>query len=134
MSMLLVWLFKTVTVTVKLNSEWTVIFGTLLLKKSTKMLANLGKYLHYGKNDLELDINYKDYGKFTKSADYFKICELVDKEIGIQKKQFDLAAQAIFTHNSHLFKRDDFHREMRDELVNPVFMAESAKQYIWDLI
>jgi hypothetical protein len=73
MSMLLVWLFKTV-VEVKLNSEWTVILGTLMLKKSTKMLANLGKYLHYGKNDLGLDINYKDYGKFTKSADYFKVC------------------------------------------------------------
>lgn len=52
MSELLVQLFKTVAVTLKFNSEYTVILGVLFLKKSTKMLANLGKYLHYGKNDI----------------------------------------------------------------------------------
>lgn len=52
MSELLVQLFKTVAVTIKFNSEYTVILGVLFLKKSTKMLANLGKYLHYGKNDI----------------------------------------------------------------------------------
>lgn len=38
------------------------------------MLANLGKYLYYGKNDIQIDINAKDHGKFSKSADYVKIC------------------------------------------------------------
>ena len=77
MSQLLVRLFHSVAVVIKFNSELTVILAVLLLKKSTKLLANLGKYLRYGKNDIDIDIAYKDYGKFTKSVDYFKMCELV---------------------------------------------------------
>lgn len=45
----------------------------MLLKKSTKLLANLGKYLHYGKNDIQIDINTKDQAKFFKTADYNKM-------------------------------------------------------------
>lgn len=41
------------------------------------MLANLGKYLHYGKNDIQIDINPKELAKFTKAGDYFKLCELI---------------------------------------------------------
>lgn len=73
MSLLLVRLFRTVTVVLKFNSEHTVLLGFLLLKKSTKMLANLGKYLRYGKNDIGIDINPKELSKFTKATDYFKI-------------------------------------------------------------
>ena len=84
MSHLLVKLFRTVTVVLKFNSELTVILGVLLLKKSTKMLANLGKYLRYGKNDINIEINPKELAKFTKNADYFKICELIGKSLFIQ--------------------------------------------------
>jgi len=73
MSWFLVKLFRTVTIFIKLNSELTVILGVLLLKKSTKLLANLGKYLHYGKNDIQVDISMKDQTKFFKTQDYFKI-------------------------------------------------------------
>jgi len=52
MSWLLLKFFSRVAVDVKLNNELTVILGYLLLKKSTKLLASLGKYLHYGKNDI----------------------------------------------------------------------------------
>ena len=74
MSAILIDLFRTVAVTIKLNHELTVILSLLFLKKSTKMLALLGKYLHYGKNDIEIDIDHKDYAKFSKSSDYFKFC------------------------------------------------------------
>jgi hypothetical protein len=85
MSWLLVKLFRTVTVFIRLNSELTVILGILLLKKSTKLLANLGKYLRYGKNDIQIDINPKDQAKFFKTQDYFKICELIGNRSLIQK-------------------------------------------------
>lgn len=73
MSWLLIRLFRIITTFIKLNSELTVILGMLLLKKSTKLLANLGKYLHYGKNDIQVDISTKDQAKFFKTQDYFKI-------------------------------------------------------------
>jgi hypothetical protein len=73
MSWLLVRLFRTITVFIKLKSDLTVILAILLLKKSTKLLANLGKYLHYGKNDIQIDISTKDQAKFFKTQDYFKI-------------------------------------------------------------
>lgn len=75
MSWFLVKLFHRVTVDIKLSSnELTVILGILLLKKSTKSLAGLGKYLHYGKNDIDIDITIKEQTKFFKTADYHKIC------------------------------------------------------------
>jgi hypothetical protein len=52
MSWLLVRLFKRVTVDIRVSQDITVILGILFLKKSTKLLVNLGKYLHYGKNDI----------------------------------------------------------------------------------
>jgi hypothetical protein len=130
MSQLLVRLFKTVAVTLQFNSELTVILSILLLKKSTKMLANLGKYLRYGKNDLNLDITYQDYQKFNKSSDYFKICELIDKEIAIQKKQFEAAAQTIFGNNSTLLKYEQFNREMKEESVNVEYLKTVSKEYL----
>ena len=73
MSLFLVRLFRTIAACVKLNNEITIILGILLLKKSTKLLANLGKYLHYGKNDIQIDISPKDQAKFFKTADYNKM-------------------------------------------------------------
>lgn len=67
-------LFKTIVVTIKLNNEITVILGVLILKKSTKILASLGKYLHYGRNDLGIDINSKDQNRFFKTTDHHKMC------------------------------------------------------------
>ena len=52
MSWLLVRLFKRVAVDIRISHDITVILGILFLKKSTKLLVNLGKYLHYGKNDI----------------------------------------------------------------------------------
>lgn len=80
-------LFKRVT-EIRLNQEITVILGMLLLKKSTKLLANLGKYLHYGKNDIGIEINARDQARFFKTSDYHKMCEIIDREIAFQKKQF----------------------------------------------
>ena len=76
MSWLLVRLFRTITVFIKLKSDLTVILAILLLKKSTKLLANLGKYLHYGKNDIQIDISTKDQAKFFKTQDYFSMTAL----------------------------------------------------------
>ena len=127
MSLMLIKLFKTISVTLQLNTQLTVILSTLLLKKSTKMLANLGKYLHYGKDDIEIDINYKEYNKYSKTSDYFKICQLVDKEISIQKKQFQAASQVIFNHNQNLLKRDQFYKEMREQTINSKFLGDCAR-------
>jgi hypothetical protein len=85
MSWLLLRLFRRV-VQAKLPHESTVMLGAVLLKKSTKLLASLGKYLHYGKNDIAIDINAKDQARFFKTTDYHKVCELVDREIAVQKK------------------------------------------------
>jgi hypothetical protein len=57
-SWLLIKLFARV-VEVKLNTEFTTVLSFLLLKKSTKSLANLSKYLHYGRNDINIDITPK---------------------------------------------------------------------------
>jgi hypothetical protein len=84
MSHILIKLFRTVTVFIKFNSEHTVIFGFMLLKKSTKMIANLGKFLRYGKNDIGIEINPKELAKFTKTTDYFKLCELLGTSQPIQ--------------------------------------------------
>ena len=73
MSWFLVKLFRSITIFIRFNSELTIILGILLLKKSTKLLANLGKYLHYGKNDIQVDIAIKDQSKFFKTQDYFKM-------------------------------------------------------------
>ena len=76
MSLFLVRLFRTIAACVKLKSDWSKKFFLqliLLLKKSTKLLANLGKYLHYGKNDIQIDISPKDQAKFFKTADYNKM-------------------------------------------------------------
>lgn len=70
-------MFKRVVVSVKLNSELTVILGMLMLKKSTKLLASLGKYLHYGKNDIGIEITTKEQTRFFKTADYRQICQLI---------------------------------------------------------
>jgi serine/threonine protein kinase len=70
-------LFKRIVVNIKLNSELTVILGVIMLKKSTKLLASLGKYLHYGRNDIGIDINAKDQTRFFKTTDYHKICEII---------------------------------------------------------
>lgn len=72
-SWLLIKIFKRV-MEIKLNSDITVILGVILLKKSTKMLAGLGKYLHYGKNDIGIDINSKEQTRFFKTTDHHKIC------------------------------------------------------------
>jgi len=63
------------------------------LKKSTRILTDLRKYLHYGKNTIGIKIELKDQLKFFKTADYFKLSELMgtyfnslDKELQIQKK------------------------------------------------
>lgn len=53
MSWLLVRLMQRV-IQLRMGSEWAVMLSVLLLKKSTKLLASLGKYLHYGKNDIGL--------------------------------------------------------------------------------
>lgn len=73
MSWFLMRLFHRI-LSLKLGSETTVILGMLVLKKSTKLLSNLGKYLHYGKNDIGIEINSKDQARFFKTTDYHKIC------------------------------------------------------------
>ena len=77
MSWLLVRMFGKVTVNIKLNSELTVVAGLMLLKKSTKILAGLGKYLHYGKDEVGVGIDPKKNSKFFKTAQHHKLCELV---------------------------------------------------------
>jgi hypothetical protein len=84
MSYLLLKMFSRVAVDIKLNSELTVILAYLLLKKSTKLLASLGKYLHYGKNDIGIEITPKEQGKFFKTNDYYKLCELISTPIMMQ--------------------------------------------------
>ena len=89
MSWFLVKLFRSITIFIRFNSELTIILGILLLKKSTKLLANLGKYLHYGKNDIQVDIAIKDQSKFFKTQDYFKMMQLIGRHtiIKISKSQ-----------------------------------------------
>ncbi len=74
MSWLLVKFFKRVAVDIRISQDITVIIGLLFLKKSTKLLVNLGKYLHYGKNDSMIEVNSKDQAKFFKTTDHRKIC------------------------------------------------------------
>ena len=72
-SWFLVRMFKLVTVSIRIANEISTILGMMVLKKSTIILVNLGKYLNYGKNLINLDITSKDQAKFFKSADYFKM-------------------------------------------------------------
>lgn len=74
MCWLLVKFFKRVAVDIRISHDITVILGILFLKKSTKLLVNLGKYLHYGKNDIMIEVNSKDQAKFFKTTDHRKIC------------------------------------------------------------
>lgn len=78
MSWLLVRLMQRV-VQLRVGSEWAVMLSVLFLKKSTKLLASLGKYLHYGKNDIGLEVAARDQVRFFKTTDYHKVCEIVDK-------------------------------------------------------
>lgn len=71
-SWFLVRIFRRI-VSIKLNDDIVIILGVLVLKKSTKVLAGLGKYLHYGKNDIGIDINSKDQARFFKTSDHHKI-------------------------------------------------------------
>ena len=80
MSWLLARLFGRVTVSIRLNSESTVVAGLLLLKKSTKVLAGLGRYLHYGKDEVGVGADPKQQSKFFKTAQHHKLCELVGTE------------------------------------------------------
>ena len=79
MAMLLVQLFGRVTLRVKLNSELTVVAGLMLLKKSTRIIIGLGKYLHYGKDEVGVEISRKEQAKFFKTAQHHKLCELVGR-------------------------------------------------------
>lgn len=106
------------------------VLGTLLLKKSTKLLASLGKYLHYGKNDIGIDINAKDQARFFKTTDYHKVCEIIDKEITIQKKQLEIAIETVYVNNSTLMKRPDFSREFKEEQTNPKFLDKTLREYL----
>ena len=73
MSWFLMRLFQRI-LSFKLGSESTVMLGMLIMKKSTKLLSNLGKYLHYGKNDIGIEINSKEQSRFFKTTDYHKVC------------------------------------------------------------
>lgn len=102
MSWFMVRLFRTITACVKLKSELTIILGFLLLKKSTKVLANLVKYLHYGKNDIQIDINIKDQTKFFKTADYNKMIEIIGTNV-VMKIESWLCKEMSLTQQRRLF-------------------------------
>ncbi len=87
MSWLLVKLFRRI-ISIKLNDDIVIMLGIMVLKKSTKVLASLGKYLHYGRNDIGIDINSKDQARFFKTSDYHKICELIGIDTLIKTNRF----------------------------------------------
>jgi len=66
---------------VRMNSELTVVLGTMLLKKSTKLLVGLGKYLHYGNNNIGIEITEKEQHKFFMTNDHHTISQIVGKHI-----------------------------------------------------
>jgi hypothetical protein len=129
MSWFLLRLFRRI-VGLRVGSESTVILSVVVLKKSTKLLASLGKYLHYGKNDIGIDINARDQARFFKTTDYHKACELVDREIALQKKQLDVAIETVYVSFSALLKRPDFSREFKEEQTNQKFFEKCIRDYL----
>lgn len=106
----------------------------ILLKKSTKLLASLGKYLHYGKNDIGLDVAARDQARFFKTTDYHKVCEIIDKEIAVQRKQFDIAIESVYVNNVGLLKRLDFSREFKEEVTNQPFFEKCIIEFVKEAV
>jgi hypothetical protein len=133
MSWLLVRLMQRV-VQVRVGSEWAVMLSLVLLKKSTKLLASLGKYLHYGKNDIGLEVAARDQARFFKTTDYHKVCELIDKEIAVQRKQLDIAIESVYVSNVGLLKRADFSREFKEEATNQPFFEKCIIEFLREAV
>ena len=90
------------------NATDLLIFVTLLLKKSTLILSGIGKFMRYGKGIQGLELNEKDRNRFFKSMDYAKMQPLIEAEVKVQKKQFEVALEWIYLDNVKILQNKKF--------------------------
>jgi hypothetical protein len=133
MSWLLLRLMQRV-VQVRVGSEWAVMLILVLLKKGTKLLASLGKYMHDSKNVIGLGVAAHDQARFFKTTDYHKICELIDKEIAVQWKQLDIAIESVYVSKVGLLKLEDFSREFKEEMTNQPFFEKCIIEFLREAV
>lgn len=58
----------------------------------------------------------------------------IDKEVQLQKKEFDSAVETIYINNSNLVKRPEINREVKEETVNDDYLSIVISHYLKELL
>lgn len=127
---LLIELFKNVVESNYPVAADLLIFVTLLLKKSTLILNGIGKFMKYGKGIHGMELNEKDRNKFFKSIDYAKMQPLIETEVKVQKKQFEVALEWIYLDNVKILQNKRFNMELKKEEIDEIYFRELMMNFV----
>ncbi len=78
--------------------------------------------MKYGKGIEGMELKEKERNKFFKSIDYAKMQPLIENEVKVQKKQFEVALEWIYLDNVKILQNKRFNMELKKDDIDEAYL------------